>query len=262
MTRHITLALTALAMVCLPALASAQDSALTGEQIAERMVKENGALGVSSGQADLKLTIKGRGDDDARVRALRVRAKKIGERAHTLVKLTAPKEVAGQAFLFVENKSADNDIWTYTPAFNHTQRMKGSERNKEFLGTHFTFADLDNSDFEGAAVERLPDATINKDTFFVISATPSKASAYGKLEAHVRQSDYIPVKIKFYKKDGKTLAKTIFVEKLDKDAGGKTYIKQMTVRAETGGYTTLLIESTDTRLELPDAMFSSERLGD
>ena len=36
----------------------------------------------------------------------------------------------------------------------------------------------------------------------------------------------------------------------------------MTVRAETGGYTTLLIESTDTRLELPDAMFSSERLGD
>jgi hypothetical protein len=36
----------------------------------------------------------------------------------------------------------------------------------------------------------------------------------------------------------------------------------MTVRAETGGYTTMLITSIDTKVELPDAIFSSERLGD
>jgi hypothetical protein len=238
---------------------------LTAKEIVDRMVDKNNAMGVESGQADIRLTIKGRGADDARVRELRIRAKKIDDRAHTILKLTAPKEVAGQAFLFVESpkEGGDNDIWTYTPAFNHTQRMKGSERNKEFLGTHFTFADLENRDFKDAKLERLPDEKRGGSDVYVISATPTaKSSTYGKMIAYIRKSDSIPMTIKFYQKDGKTLAKTIFSEKLDKDSEGNTYVKQMTVRAETGGYTTMLITSIDTKVELPDAIFSSERLGD
>src|SRR5690606_3657659 len=116
---------------------------------------------------------------------------------------------------FVENKEADDDVWMYVPAFKVTRRVEGSQKRGAFLGTHFTYADLETRDIKDGAYKRLPDETIGKIPVFVIEAVPGdpKQSDYGKVVVYVRKDDYIPLRVRFFDKNG-NLDKTLFMEKL------------------------------------------------
>lgn len=235
---------------------------LTADQIMDRMLEHNNALGVSQGMAKIELVIEDR-TGDRRTRALEVRSKKSDQKSRSLVKLTAPKELAGQAFLFSENPAGEDDVWMYLPAFKVARRVEGSQKRGAFLGSHFSFSDLESRDMEQATYVRQADETIGKDVVYVIEVTPKKAesSDYGKLTAYVRQSDDMPLKLRFYDKDGKTEIKTLFVEKIERGQDEQPYIKQMTLRSKKGGFSTMIVQEVDTTVELPDALFTREQLG-
>lgn len=240
----------------------AQDKGPSAQEIVDKMLDNNNSLGFQSGRAQLTLLIEDKGGE-RRVRSLDVKSKKIEGAGRTVVKLTEPKEVKGQAFLFSENKTAEDDVWMFLPAFKVTRRIEGSNKKGAFLGSHFTFADLESRDVKDSAHKRLADEKIVKDEVFVIESVPKDASKsdYGKVVSFIRKDDYVPLKVRFYDKDGKTELKTIFVEKLDKNSQGKSYTKQMTLRAKSGGYTTIKIDALDEGAELPDAIFSKDQFG-
>ena len=260
--RQILALATLVACSLLASPATAQEER-TAEEIVDASLEQN-AMGFQSGQASLVLHIEDQ-EGSVRERSLQVRSKADGELGRTLVTLTAPKEVEGQAFLFVEGSGADgaeDDVWMYLPAFEVTRRVEGGQKKGAFLGSHFTYADLESRDLEQASYRRLPDETIGAHEVYVVEATPKNPadSAYGKVVTYVRKSDAIPLKVKFFGKDGQ-LAKTLFVEKLDTTASGQTYAKQMTLRPAGGGFTTLRITGLKTDVALPDALFSKEQLG-
>lgn len=254
-----TIAATLLAATFLFAARPARAAEPTADEIIDKALDQN-AMGFQSGKAQLTLTIQD-SSGGKRVRSLEVKSKKIADLGRTLVTLTAPKEVRGQAFLFAEQKGED-DVWMYLPAFKVTRRIEGGQKNGSFLGSHFTYADLESRDLKESTYERLPDEKVAKDEVYVVKATPKKGakSDYTEVISYVRKSDYIPLKIKFFGK-GKKLEKTIFVEKLDKTSDGQTYVKQMTVSPASGGFTTLNIDALETGTELPDSMFSKDQLG-
>ena len=181
---------------------------------------------------------------------MNVKSRKMEDQStRTLVTLSAPKEVKGQAFLFSENTAGEDDVWMFVPAFGVTRRIEGGQKKGSFLGSHFTYADLESRDVKGGEYKKLKDETIGKMDVFVVSASPSKdtKSDYTKVIMYVRKKDYIPVKMKFFDKS-KSVAKTLFVEKLDTTADGKTYAKQMTLRPAEGGYTSIRIPCSRRRL--------------
>lgn len=233
---------------------------LTAKQIVDKMLDRNNSLGFKSGQAQLTLLIKDK-TGNKRVRKMTVKSKKFEKQMKTIVKLTEPKEVKGQAFFFAENKSSDDDVWMFLPAFKVTRRIEGSNKKGAFLGSHFTFSDLESRDVKSATYKKLKDEKVGKFDAYVIESIPTKAakSDYGKVISYVRKSDFMPLKVRFYAKDGKTVAKTMFVEKLDKTAKKQTYIKQMTLRAKSGGFTTIKIEGIDDKAALPAAIFSKDQ---
>lgn len=250
------------AALTLPITASAQGGEeLSADEIIDKMLDQNNSLGVKSGEASLTLLVEDRAGN-RRVRKLDVKAKEL-KTVRTRVELTAPKEVKGQAFLFAQNKSGEDDVWMYLPAFGVTRRIEGSQKKGSFLGTHFTFADLESRDIEQATYKRLEDGKIGKAAVYVIESYPKKPeeSDYGKVVSYVRKSDYMPLKFKFYGKDKKTELKTIFVEKIAQNDQDKPYIKQMTLRSKKGGFTTIAIDDVDAGAELPDAIFSKDQLG-
>jgi len=108
----------------------------------------------------------------------------------------------------------------------------------------------------------LPDEKIGSSDVWVIKSKPRAGakSDYEAVVVYVRKGDYIPLKVKFFGKGGK-LEKTMFVEKLDKTSDGQTYAKQMTLRPDGGGFTTITIEALETGTEIPDSVFSKEQLG-
>ncbi len=234
-------------------------SAQTAQEIIDKSLEHN-AMGFQSGKAQLTLTIQD-AKGDQRVRSLDVKSKKFDDKTRTLVTLTEPKEVRGQAFLFAE-KEGEDDVWMFLPAFKVTRRIEGGQKNGAFLGSHFTYADLESRDLQEGDYEKLADEKIGANEVFVVRSTPKKGtkSDYSSVVVYVRKSDYIPLKVKFFGKNDKVV-KTLFVEKLDKTEDGTSYASQMTLRPAAGGFTTIAIGALDSEGEIPDATFNKDSLG-
>ena len=255
----LTTALTFFAWTALP-----QQSALAQEPaakaIVDKMLETSSTLGIKSGEAEITLLVEDR-TGTKRVKRMQVQSKSTDDQAKTRVTLTAPKDVVGQAFLFSENKGGEDDVWMHLPAFGLTRRIEGSQKQGAFLGSHFSFSDLESRDIKKATYTKKEDETIGKTPVFVVEAVPKDKSSYKSMLLYVRQSDHMPMKFKFFGEDPKTPTKTIFVEKLDKTTSGQPYIKQMTLRPKEGGYTTIAVEKVAQNPQLPDALFSKDHLG-
>ena len=246
--------LIAAAMLCASPLA-ADESA---QSIMEDALDTN-STAFQSGVASITLTTEG--DDGARkTRRLQTTSKNSDQGQRSLVRLLSPEEVKGQAFLFKENKQGEDLVYWYLPAFSVTRRIKGEGKKGAFLGTHLTYADLESRDLKDADYKRLEDTTIGKHEVYVIEATPKAGteSDYARVVAYIRKSDRIPLKLRFFDGAGQA-ARTIFVEKLDKK-GGRTYVKQMSVRPAAGGVTRLTVDAIDFDKDIPDVLFTPESL--
>ncbi|MBA2660971.1 MAG: outer membrane lipoprotein-sorting protein [Bradymonadaceae bacterium] len=247
-----------LALFAISSVASAEE--LTGQQIVDKALEAD-TMGFQSGHAQMTLIVYDRAGE-RRERKLDVKSKSGEQAGRSLATLTHPPEVRGQSFLFVENKDKEDDVWMYVPAFKVTRRVEGSQKRGAFLGTHFTYADLETRDIKDSNYKRLKDETIGSTPVYVIEATPKNAaqSDYAKLVLYVRKDDHIPLRVRFFGKGGE-LDKTLFMEKLDKTESGATFARQMTLRSEKGGYTTIIVDALDTKADLPDSLFSREQLG-
>ncbi len=254
----------AVVLMGLSATAVADDGPQTAEEIIEEAVDRN-ALGFEAGRAQISLTVFDEAGEQ-RERHLDVRSRRHDERedeSRTVMTLTDPAEVRGQAFLFHQNAEGDDDMWMYVPAFEVTRRVEGEQRRSSFLGTHFTYADLESRDLREADYEMQDDERVGDYDVHVIEATPEdpEESDYEKVVAYIRQDDQIPIRIRFFDRDG-DLDKTLYTEQLattgDDDV---TYIERMTLRSESGGYTTVEIQELDPDVDIPDSAFDREELG-
>lgn len=258
----VPMALMALLLVATPALGqeSAEEEELGPDEIIERAVERN-AVGFEAGHAQVVLTIFDRAGEE-RARHLDVRSKRSDDRSQTLMTLSDPAEVRGQAFLIVENPDGEDDMWMYLPAFEVTRRVEGGQRRSAFLGSHFTFADLESRDLRQADYERRDDDQIGEHDVYVIEARPTspEESDYEKVVAFVRQSDFIPLRVRFYDKSG-DLQKTLFAEEIDQTDDDTAYIRRMSLHAESGGNTRIEIQGLDTDVDLPDSLFDRQELG-
>ncbi|WP_158542641.1 outer membrane lipoprotein-sorting protein [Lujinxingia litoralis] len=245
---------------CVPAVAQSDAGEPSAQQLIDEAMERN-ALGFESGRAQLTLIVYDRAGE-RRERRLDVRARRANEQSATRVELTDPPEVRGQSFLFVEQSEGEDDVWMYVPAFNVTRRVEGRQKRGAFLGTHFTFADLESRDLREANYRRLPDERIGETPVYVVEARPkeSAGSDYNRVVAYLRKDDRVPMRIRFFGKDNQ-LEKTLFSERLNRSEGGQVYIEQMTLRSEQGGYTTIVINALDPGAELPESIFSRDDLG-
>ena len=239
---------------------SSEGEELTVEEIIDRVTERN-SLGFESGRAQIRMEVYDRAGE-RRERRLDVRSKRSEGRSRTLMSLTAPAEVQGQTFLFIENEGQADDMWMYVPAFDVTRRVEGSQRRSAFLGSHFTFADLESRDLREATYRRQADESIGEHEVYVIEARPKvpAESDYSRMVAYIRKSDQIPLRIRFFNKENEE-EKTLFAERLNTTEAGVTYVEQMRLRSAQGGHTTIEIMALDPGLELPDSLFDRESLG-
>lgn len=230
-------------VLLLPGLGFAQEP--TGESIVQRMLDDE-AFGFQSGEVGMQLTIRDP-SGDARERRLVVRGRRDDGRSRALVRVTAPASQAGQAFLFLQNPSGADDVHVFLPALDDApRRIAGSQKNGAFMGSHFTFADLESRDLRDATYARQPDETVGGFPVFVVDATPlaSAQSEYARIRLWIRQSDHIPLRMRFFDARGETL-KTLFTEETDTTSSGRSFIRQMTLRLPSEAATTLRLVDTN-----------------
>ncbi len=153
------LTLSAFASIC--AFCLAQE--LTGFDIVKKSQDAENAK-TSSYTATMTLTDK---KGKTRVREVIMRSKDFGEMSKSVIVFTMPKDVSGVGYLMFDHKEdsagnkKDGESWLYMPATKKSRRISGNGKADDFMGTDFTYEDIDERGLNKDNFTRLEDETVN-----------------------------------------------------------------------------------------------------
>jgi hypothetical protein len=210
----------------------------TARQIVDRAL-EHSTLGAEGSQARVTMVLTS-ARRTQRQRDLMVWSQKRKGRVSSLVRILAPPDVAGTSFLLRERARGPDDMWLYVPALKRVRRIVGKARQGRFLGSDFTYSDLEARGLRNARLRRLPDGRIGRFACFVIEArpAPNSGSPYGRIVAWIRKDNYVAIRLKMYDRQGR-LTKKLFVRRIG-HVRGRLVIKESRMVTVTAGTSTLL----------------------
>jgi len=162
----------------------------------------------------------------------------------SLIKFLSPADIKGTGFLSIEHSGRDDDQWLYLPAFKKTRRISPGNESDYFVGTDFTFEDLNREDLEDFTYSFLPDAEVDGAVCYHILAVPLSEkklteSGYSKREMLIRKENFVLVYANFYDKSGEKL-KTYNADNIKK-VGEKWRAYRMEMNNLRNSHKTILI---------------------
>lgn len=251
-------AVAAAAAISAPAVAAppaAAAPALTASQIVAKVI-ESDPWGLAGAEVSARAVVT---EKAGKSRTLVFEAKSRRDApplGKSVISFLAPADVAGMKFLQIQNSSADDERFLYTPELKRSRRIAGSNRSDSFMGTDFSYADLDGRDLRQSNAVLLPDEALGKFDCFRVSATPTNGDAvYSKIDLWVRKDNYVPLKWVMFDKKGQPV-KTLVSKEIQRH-GGHWFItgSRMTDNA-TGRSTELVLEKIERREDIPEGDFS------
>ncbi len=177
---------------------------LTGRQIMERVEVQNDSEDETS--TIMMTLINRRGKK--RVREIRNWGKKIDERNDKrFSRFISPSDVKGTSVLTIEHTDADDDQWLYLPALRKVRRISSSDKTDHFMGSDFTFEDIQSEDLEHFEYRLLGTETVDGEDCYVVEAIPVtekklKETGYDKRQLWVRKDNFVTVQTKFWNRKG------------------------------------------------------------
>jgi hypothetical protein len=141
-----------------------------------------------------------------RVRKLQTKRKDYGNgQAKSVAYFLSPSDVKGTAFLVWEHADQPNDVFIYLPALKKIRRIASEQKHQSFMGSDFSYADMENDDVDQADHRILSEEERNGKPCWVIESIPKpdSDSEYGKLITWVDKAEFIPRKVKFFDKKGR-----------------------------------------------------------
>lgn len=174
----------------------------------------------------------------------------------SLVRFQAPAEMKGAGFLQIQNKGQDDDRYLFLPELKRARRISGNLRSTSFMGTDFSYADLDRRDLRESTPTLIGEEEVGGAASYHLSVAPGRSDTqYSKVELWVRKDNFLPAKMDMYDKAG-TLLKTLTTLKIAK-VSGEWFIAQARMVSHRQQHETLLtLESVAVDKNVPDADFT------
>jgi hypothetical protein len=204
MKKKVALTLLGFVMIC-----AAYAQTTTAREIMDEQADRHGSDSEFSVE---KMTLIDR-NNNQEVRAMRRYSKKLDEeQSRFLMVFDSPDSIRGTALLTWTNKDAGDDQWMYLPAQDRLQRIASGSKKGYFMGTDFTFEDIQPDDADNFDYDIIEETTISGLPCWVIQAVPNnekteQASGYSKRVMYVLQGYYFTIKVEFFDRHG-SLVKT------------------------------------------------------
>jgi outer membrane lipoprotein-sorting protein len=231
---------------------------LTAKEIIDKSL-EHKTFSYDNSEANITMILVDK-NNNKDIRKVKIRSKTKNDLTKTISVFSGGTEVNGVKFLTLEVKDGDDEQYVYYPAQNKINRIVSkSNKNEYFLGTDFTYSDLEGKYRKDASYKKLQDEKVGKHDSFVIEATPKKDSSYSKTIIYIRKSDFIPLKVKFYDKDGKYF-KQYTVKKIKKIDGRKVISISKILNKKSKHATILKLNNLNFKAEISDSEFNKENL--
>lgn len=141
-----------------------------------------------------------------RVRKLQTKRKDYGNgEAKSVAYFLSPADVKGTAFLVWEHADQPNDVFIYLPALKKIRRIASEQKHQSFMGSDFSYADMENQDVDNAVHRILSEEELQGKPCWVIESIPKpdSDSEYGKLTSWVDKDTFIPRRVEFADKKGR-----------------------------------------------------------
>ncbi len=160
-----------------------------------------------------------------------------------LVKVLSPADQKGIGFLSLPNEV----LYVYLPAYKKTRRIAAHIKNQKFVGTDFTYEDLEVKNY---SEKWEPELIKTEKECYILKLTPklNASSDYSQIMLYVRIEDNFPVKAEYYNKKGEMIKimETQNIEKIksylvatrycmqDLRSGNKTEMEMTDIKLDTG----------------------------
>jgi hypothetical protein len=194
-------------------------------------------------------------------RELEIYARREKGKNASVIRFLSPREIRGVALLVRENPTPPNDQWIYLPALKQDpRRVSGSQRNQSFLGTDFTYADLEGTPLEAWNHDLIREESQQGVTLYVIRSTPTPSanSPYLYVLQWIHKAELFPIRVEFY--DEKGLLKELRVEKYVRQ-GAYLLIQESVMENRRIPHRTILkVEEQKVDLDLPEKIFTPRGL--
>jgi len=164
---------------------------------------------------------------------------------YSLFRFKAPSDIKGTGFLSIEYPQKIEDRWLYLPAFGRSRRISANEKTDRFMGSDFTYEDLERVNLVNFDYELLGEETIDGQVCYKINSVPNNAttkreSGYSKRIYFVRKDSYHIIKIDHYNKKG-NLSKAFWGKDIRKPAGSAIQrVHHMEVQNLETGHTSVI----------------------
>ena len=158
-----------------------------------------------------------------RVRELTVSTKRFpADEDKSISTFLAPAEVKGTGFLQWGHQSGDDDQWLYLPAYGRTRRITAQMRDESFVGTDFSYRDLDIlGDFQNWTEHDAPSALLGEEAVdgsacHVIELRPQQEGmTYGRIVLWLDRDKLTARRMEFYDREGEKLKRLALQEITD-----------------------------------------------
>ena len=247
-----TLAATLVAwMGCQVGVAAAQP---TPREIVE---KAESTRQINNSIQTVKMTLVSKSGSE-RVREFELKVRRDDDAVRSYTRFLTPADVAGTAMVIVDRPDQVDEQMLYVPALKRVTRISGRARSGSFLGSDFSFEDLEINNADDARHT----LQAEDDTTWTIETVPGEGSSYGRILSSVRKVDYLPVKVEYFDTKGQPLKVLTVTETLE--SSGATYPKvSEMVHLKKGTRTVLEVREYRVDVppdELPDTLFSQTAL--
>jgi hypothetical protein len=249
----------ALALLVLAGTARAGADDTDDARATMRKALGHSLLGFDHATLVVSLLIKGNRADAGEERRIVVRTLRRGERIDRTLCFLGPADLKNTAFLAAN----DGGQYLWLPELGRVRQVSRSSRSESFLGTTFSFRDVEGFGLDDATYKKLSDESIDGNPCSVVEATlkPSPGEEYGRVVSWVRKSDYMPLRVELYDTAGQHV-KNLFTRRVATQAkSGLSYAQAARMEdLRSGGSTLLEIVDADFEAHLDDAAFTVAEL--
>ncbi len=180
--------------------------------------------------------------------------------AKSIIRFSAPADLAGAAFLQVQRKDGDDERYLFMPDLKRARRISGNLRANAFMGTDFSFADLDRRDLRESRATLKGDEDLLGSRCYHVEAAPTRPdSQYALVELWVREDNFVPLKWVFYNK-AHMAVKTLTAHEVRRVRGQWFISRSTMVNEQESHQTDLVLTDIQPRSDLPDDEFTVHNL--
>ena len=189
------------------------------------------------------------------------------EEEHRFSRFLEPSDVKDTSLLTYDYDDADDDIWLYLPALKKVKRILSSNKTDYFMGSDFTYEDMENLDLKNWDYTLEGSEVIDGIDCHKVRAVPNNEqevdeSGYSQTLSYIGKEDFVSRRVEYTDKKGrasKVLA-LADIRPVGSESPRPRAHKLTMDNAITRHKTVLRLEKLEIDVKTPDDVFSQRNL--